>query len=753
MRSISNAVRAAFAAVTSAAQTMPPTGIAVLICAACSFAAVNGVAVGTVSGNSINDSVIALYNTTTRTWTPLVSIDDFLFNTPWGVQNVYNRLHGTCFSPDGKQIAYFRYQLNTGDLDGSNLVIMDNDGSNTTVICHSFNGPPGHDYYASWAANGYIYWSEYDQNVYRVNVTTKQREIVATLADFTGDPTPPDIKTLKVSLDGTRAGYMSQTGNAYGSYGLDFTTMTARWYGEGCQGTVSPNGLLQTRNKGSDNGIGYGYHQIAWVQNFDTKAILDTIITPGAVPGQSSPAPRSSIHRFSHSSNDHVVFNGEDGAGGHGFVACLSTNEYVDIAPGPAVSFWPVDYWNGPLPPPPVRGPVIALDQTALTFSSVGASIPANQSVTATNSGIGTLTKVTVVTTPSTVSWLALTVNGAGGNTQTITNAANPAGLASGAYSATVTVTGGGAANSANYAVTLNVGSAINAPTALNAAATAAASVNLSWTDNAANESGFLIERRLASGAWQTIATAAANASGYSDAGPLANGDYTYRVRAFAGTDSSGWSNEAAITLSTAPSLTMTAPAAGAVWPARSVQHIAWTAVAVTTVDLEYSLDDGLTWLLINGSGSVKSTMTEWGNYPFTVPDVCLDNLLVRVKNYGTSQPTALSAPIAVTGCSTARSAIAEARRRGGPWISVACMTSSRAVDVHYNVSNGTSPVLRVFRFDGRCVARVALEGGPGDHRVTPRLAPSAPGRYLAEIVCLQGGRQEQRISVTFVAH
>ncbi len=725
-------------------------GLAVVCCLTTSLAAIGGTVLATVGTSAGRYAAIALYNTTTHTWTQLVSTSDFIWDGEWGPSNVYNLLHGACFSPDGKQVAYFRYQLNTGSFDGSNLVVMDNDGSNVTQVCQSFNGPPLHDLYASWAANGYIYWSEYDQNVYRVNVTTRQREIVASLADFGGDPTPPDIKTLKVSLDGTRAGYTSAGDATYGytSSGLNLSTRTAYAYGSGCQGTVSPNGQLVTRNRGPD--IGYDYHQIAYVQDFQTKAIVDTIITPGAVPGQSgSGQPRSSIHRFSHSSNSHVVMVGEDGAYGHGFLANITTNEYLDLGRGPDVGTntgcCPFDYWDGALPPPPSAGPVIALNKSALTFSSVGGATPTNQTVNVTNSGTGTLTSVNVITTPSSVPWLTLTVTG-GGNAQTITNAVSATGLAPGAHSATVTVTGGGASNSVNYAVTFNVGSSVNAPTALSATSSDNESVNLSWTDNATNEMGFVVERREASGTFQVLTTVAANATTYTDAGPLADGSYAYRVRAVAGADSSGWSNEAPITLATPASVTLTGPAAGMTWEAGSTQHITWTTYDVNVVDVEYSLDDAETWLLVNTGGSVDKVDAEWGDYPFVVPDVCTDNLLLRVRRYGASNPVAYSQPVTVTGCTGLSFSACNARQGSGTWLTGAA-SAQGTLDIRYSTEDARGAVLRLFRFDGRCVAQLRLASGRGEHHAAVDLASHGTGAYVAEIRYDTIARQGKRVA------
>ena len=62
--------------------------------------------------------------------------------------------------------------------------------------------------------------------------------------------------------------------------------------------------------------------------------------------------------------------------------------------------------------------------------------------------------------------------------------------------------------------------------------------VNLSWIDNAADESSFHIERSPDGSAnWQPVGTAPADATTYSDSGLLCNTIYWYRVRAYRTTD------------------------------------------------------------------------------------------------------------------------------------------------------------------------------------------------------------------------
>jgi hypothetical protein len=84
-----------------------------------------------------------------------------------------------------------------------------------------------------------------------------------------------------------------------------------------------------------------------------------------------------------------------------------------------------------------------------------------------------------------------------------------------------------------------------NAPSNLTATAVSTSQINLSWTDNSNNESGFKIERCQGSGCtnFVQIAQVAINTTSYSNTGLSRNTRYRYRVRAFNATGNSGYSN------------------------------------------------------------------------------------------------------------------------------------------------------------------------------------------------------------------
>lgn len=57
----------------------------------------------------------------------------------------------------------------------------------------------------------------------------------------------------------------------------------------------------------------------------------------------------------------------------------------------------------------------------------------------------------------------------------------------------------------------------LNAPSNLTITDYTASSVDLSWTDNSGNETGFVIQRKVDEGAWSDLDTVAANTTIYTD--------------------------------------------------------------------------------------------------------------------------------------------------------------------------------------------------------------------------------------------
>jgi len=99
-------------------------------------------------------------------------------------------------------------------------------------------------------------------------------------------------------------------------------------------------------------------------------------------------------------------------------------------------------------------------------------------------------------------------------------------------------------------------GSAPVAPSNLTATAISSSQINLGWTDNASNETGFKVERGPSStGPWTQIGNAGAGASSFPDTSVAASTTYAYRVRATNAAGDSAYSNTSTATSQAAATL------------------------------------------------------------------------------------------------------------------------------------------------------------------------------------------------------
>jgi len=100
-------------------------------------------------------------------------------------------------------------------------------------------------------------------------------------------------------------------------------------------------------------------------------------------------------------------------------------------------------------------------------------------------------------------------------------------------------------------------------PSGLGATAISSSQIDLSWTDNSNNESGFKIERKTGiDGTYSQIATVGADITIYSDTGLTPETTYYYQIRAYNSAGDSAYSNEAnATTMVAIPPTATTDPA------------------------------------------------------------------------------------------------------------------------------------------------------------------------------------------------
>ena len=168
--------------------------------------------------------------------------------------------------------------------------------------------------------------------------------------------------------------------------------------------------------------------------------------------------------------------------------------------------------------------------------------------------------------------------------------------LSAGIYYAVVTGDGT-CGDVGQYTITGSItapSSTIAAPSGL-AAAFATGQVNLRWTDNATNETGFRVERSTDGLTWVALATnLPAGSTSYTDSSVSAGVTYQYRVQAFNATQTSAYSNSAAVTLAPATPSGLTATPVSA-----SSIKLAWQDVSGETgYKIERSLD-GANWTQI----------------------------------------------------------------------------------------------------------------------------------------------------------
>jgi hypothetical protein len=158
------------------------------------------------------------------------------------------------------------------------------------------------------------------------------------------------------------------------------------------------------------------------------------------------------------------------------------------------------------------------------------------------------------------------------------------------------------------------------APTSLNGTLVNT-QVTLTWVDNATNETGYKIERKLSSGVYSLISTVTANTTTYTDASGATGQTYTYRVYSYnAIGNSTNYSNEftvsipipitlPTVTTSTVTSIMSTSANSGGNITADggasvTARGVVWSTTQNPTIALSTKTTDG------SGIGTFNSNMT-----------------------------------------------------------------------------------------------------------------------------------------------
>jgi len=189
------------------------------------------------------------------------------------------------------------------------------------------------------------------------------------------------------------------------------------------------------------------------------------------------------------------------------------------------------------------------------------------------------------------------------------------------------------------------------APTNLSATASSSSQINLTWTDNSSNESGFRIERSADGATFTEIGVVGSNVTTYASTSLSAATQYWYRVRAYNATGQSAYAGPASATTQSAP----TAPAAPTNLSATAVSssriNLTWTdhASNETGFRIERSAD-AVTFTQI---GVVGSNVTTYASTSLSAAT----QYWYRVRAYNATGQSAYAGPASATTMPTKPSA------------------------------------------------------------------------------------------------
>lgn len=141
------------------------------------------------------------------------------------------------------------------------------------------------------------------------------------------------------------------------------------------------------------------------------------------------------------------------------------------------------------------------------------------------------------------------------------------------------------------------------APTSLTATVVSSSQVNLSWTDNATDETGFRVYRSTDNATWSLIATLPVNSIVFSDTSVAAGTVYYFKVLAY---NSNGTSADSSITTVTTPALTKPSAPTTLAATASSTSQINLTWADVSTNEDGFRVErstDGATFSALTNVG------------------------------------------------------------------------------------------------------------------------------------------------------
>jgi hypothetical protein len=148
------------------------------------------------------------------------------------------------------------------------------------------------------------------------------------------------------------------------------------------------------------------------------------------------------------------------------------------------------------------------------------------------------------------------------------------------------------------------------APSGLTATAASSSQINLAWTSNSTNQTGFVIQRSPNDSTWTTLTTTAASATSYSDTTVASATTYYYRVAATNSAGNSAYTSAASATtlaaIPAAPSgLTATAASASQI-------NLAWTSNSTNQTGFVIQRSpDGSTWTTVTATAASATSYSD----------------------------------------------------------------------------------------------------------------------------------------------
>jgi hypothetical protein len=309
--------------------------------------------------------------------------------------------------------------------------------------------------------------------------------------------------------------------------------------------------------------------------------------------------------------------------------------------------------WRGAWPDPHEESAWLSLSDHEIAFTVGVSPLALTRTLELRNLGSQPMGDIGFAVSPQAVEWLSVGAEGSG-DTRTITITIHPDRLTADESTAEVTVTASGAGNQERLTVTVVRGTAVAAPGNVRAelAGDSLLDVALTWRDNAPDESGFIVERRVKGNQdWTEAGRTATDDTSFTDRNMTLQETYEYRIRAFkvAQDNSEHVSTPAAvseITITGRAWIRVTSPAAGEVLTPGERYVITWESNEVDQIYIELSLDGGRSFTdVLTPSGGIYDNTDAWENYEWIVPAGVNENqCVIRITEY--TEPVSGQSPV-----------------------------------------------------------------------------------------------------------